>query len=168
MYETLRRRAFEVFPLDVEALPPMTLRGGDAVDSYDDPLPYDPAIDAPTDAYLAQYTYWGITFLDAASWRHYLPRLIDYALRHFQDQALDNMVIDGLLNSLRPPDQEPSRLRSLSAAQEAVIVAFLDVLAFDEHSTYQDCAMQVLEEYWLPNALYREHPPESDDGDTSG
>ncbi len=168
MYETIRRQAFDVFHPDLEAVPPMTLRGGDAVDSYDNPPPYDPAIDAPTDAYLVQYSYWGITFLDAASWRHYLPRLIDYALRHFQNQTLDNMIIDGLLKSLRPPDQESSRLRSLSAAQEVVIVAFLDVLAFDEHSAYQDCAMQVLEEHWLPNALYRERPPESNEDDTSG
>lgn len=168
MYEAISRRAFEVFHLDAKAVPSMTMRGGDAVDSYDAPPPYDPVIDAPTDAYLAQYTYWGITFLDAASWRHYLPRLIDYALRHFQDQTLNNMIIDGLLNSLRPPDHAPPRLRSLSAAQEALIVDFLDVLAFDEHSTYQECAMQTLEEYWLPNALYREPPPESDDGDTPG
>ena len=44
----------------------------------------------------------------------------------------------------------------LSAIQEEVIVQFLDILAFDEDSDYQDYAMQVLEEYWIPGAIYRE------------
>ena len=69
------------------------------------------------------------------------------------------MVIDGLLASLRPPDREPPRLASLSAEQEAVVVAVLDVLAFDERSLHRDLAMQVLEEYWVPNSLYRKRPP---------
>ncbi len=65
------------------------------------------------------------------------------------------MVAEALLWSLRPPDREPPRLGSLSAEQEAVVVAVLDVLAFDERSLDRDLAMQVLEEYWIPGALYR-------------
>ena len=61
-----------------------------------------------------------------------------------------------MLSSLRPPDREPPRLGSISLEQEAVVVEFLDLLAFGERSAYQDFAMQVLEEYWVPNALYRE------------
>ena len=68
------------------------------------------------------------------------------------------MVTESLLSSLRPPDREPPRLASLSAAQEAVVVAVLDALAFGDGSAYQDYAMQVLEEYWVPNALYRRRP----------
>jgi hypothetical protein len=150
------RRAFEVFRADADALPAMTLRGGAAIDGYEVSPPYDAGIDEPVDAYLETHAFWGLTYLDAASWRHYLPRLIDYALRHMRSNAPGTMAIDGLLASLRPPDREPPRLGSLSAAQEAVIVAFLDELAFGDDSIYQDRAMQVLEEWWVPHALYRD------------
>jgi hypothetical protein len=70
------------------------------------------------------------------------------------------MAIDGLLWSLRPPDRTPPRLGSLTLEQEAVVIAFLDELAISEDSLYNDFAMQVLEEYWVPNALYRNRPPE--------
>lgn len=72
------------------------------------------------------------------------------------------MVIDGLLCSLRPQDRKPSRLGSLTSEQEAVVVEFLDEVAFSDDSVYQDFAMQVLGEYWVPNALYRERSPEDD------
>jgi hypothetical protein len=132
----------------------MTLRGGASVDSYFVPPPFDPDIDKPTDAYLEAYAYWGLTYLDPVSWRHYLPCLIDYAIRHIGEPG--SLITDGLLWSLRPPDREPPRLGSISPRQEEVIVEFLDLLAFDAGSTYQELAMQVLEEYWIPNALYRE------------
>jgi len=154
------RRAFEVFRSDVDVVPAMTLRGGAAVDGYEEPSPYDADVDAATDAYLEQYAFTGVTYLDAASWRHYLPPLIDYALRHAHDHAPGTMAIDGLLSALRPPDREPPRLASLTAEQEAVIVALLDVLAFDDDSVYRESAMQVLEEWWLPDALYRPPRPE--------
>jgi hypothetical protein len=153
--EEIRRRAFEVFRADAAGVPAMTLRGGNAVDGYDLPPPYDPSADEPTDAYLEAY-FWGVNYLDPVSWRHYLPRLIDYALRHLGEGG--SMVTESLLSSLRPPDREPPRLASLSAAQEAVVVAVLDALAFGDGSAYQDYAMQVLEEYWIPNALYRRRP----------
>ena len=69
------------------------------------------------------------------------------------------MVIDGLLASLRPPDREPPRLASLSAGQEAVVVAVLDVLAFAGVAASRlrpAGAGGVLG----PNALYRRRPPE--------
>ncbi len=156
MDQGIIKRAFEVFQADVTAVPPMMLRGGYAVDSYDIPPPYDAQLDEPTDAYIEQYSFGGVPHLDPASWRHYLPRLIDYALRHVEDGG--SMEIDALLWSLRPPDRELPRLASLSKEQEAVIVSFLNVLAFDERSAWQDFAMQVLEEYWVPNALYRRQP----------
>jgi len=149
--EALIRRAYAAFQADADAAPPMSLRSGDAVDRYDRPIPYDPKADAPTDAYLEQYA-WGVHHLDPASWRHYLPRLIEYALLHKEDGPL---IIDSTLHSLRPPDREPPRFAVLTEEQEAVIVAFLDVLAFDEHPLWQEDAMRVLEEYWIPDALYR-------------
>ena len=152
MTDEIRRRAFEVFRADAAGIPAMTLRGGNAVDGYDLPPPYDPSADVPTDAYLEAH-FWGVSHLDPASWRHYLPRLIDYALRRSGEGG--SMVTESLLSSLRPPDREPPRLASLSAAQEAVVVAVLDALAFGGGSAHQDYAMQVLEEYWVPNALYR-------------
>ena len=45
-------RAFEVFHADVADQPPLTLRGANAVDSYSQPMPFDPAEDDPSDAYL--------------------------------------------------------------------------------------------------------------------
>ncbi|MGZ5045405.1 MAG: DUF6714 family protein [Methylobacter sp.] len=63
---------------------------------------------------------------------------------------------EGLIHNLRPPDREPPRLASLTAEQEVVIVLFLEEVAFNEDSANSDFAMQVLEEWWLPNALYRE------------
>jgi hypothetical protein len=85
MQDDILRRAFEVFPTDAAAIPPLTLRGGNAVDHYAAP-----------------------------------------------------------------------RLATLTPEQEALIVAFLEHVAFGEDSTCnRDLVMQVLEEWWLPNALYR-------------
>jgi hypothetical protein len=145
-------RAQAAFRADATVPPAMSLRAGSAVDSYDAPPPFDPALDAPTDAYLETHAFNGLPYLDAASWRHYLPGLIDYALRHL---ATPSMATEGLLGSLRPPDREPPRLGSLNTEQEAVVVAVLDVLGFDERSAHRDFALQVLEEYWVPGALYR-------------
>lgn len=152
MRSEIRRRAGEVFHADALAAPRMTLRGGYAEDSYDSAPPPDPVLDEPTDAYLETYTFWGLAYLDPASWRHYLPRLINYSLRHMDDPK---MAVEGLLHSLRPPDRDPPRLASLTADQEAVIVAFLEEVAFSEDSANRYFAMQVLEEWWLPDALYR-------------
>ena len=149
-------RARAAFRDDAAANPAMTLRGGAAVDGYEAPPAYDPEADEPSDAYLETYVYRGLAYLDPASWRHYLPGLIDYALRHLGGPG--SMVTEGLLESLRPPDREPPRLGSLSEEQEAVVVAVLNLLAFDERSECRELAMQVLEEYWIPNALYRHRP----------
>jgi hypothetical protein len=154
MREEIVRRAYEAFRADYETQPPITLRGGNAIDSYEEPPPYDPAQDEPTDEYLGAYTYWGLIYLDAASWRHYLPQLIDYTFRHINSPT--TMAPEGLLNSLRPPDREPPRLTTLTPEQEAVIVAFLEELAFnDETRAHQEDALLILEEWWLPNARYR-------------
>src|SRR5512140_1520790 len=103
----ISRRAREAFQADALSVPQMTLRGGYAEDSYDVAPPPDPVLDALTDAYLEAYTFWGLAYLDPASWRHYLPYLIDYAFRHRDDPQ---MVVEGLLHSLRPPEREPPRL----------------------------------------------------------
>jgi hypothetical protein len=152
MYHEIARRAFEIFQLDATESPPLTLRGGNAIDSYSSPPPYDAQLDQPTDEYLELY-HWGITFLDPISWQYYLPYLMAYAIRNLRGGT--SMVIHSVLSSLRPPDQEPPRLASLSQAQEQVIVSFLDVLAFDEQSQWQAYALQAMEEYWLSDALYR-------------
>ena len=151
------KRAYAAFGADVAANPAITLRGGNALDSYDSPPPFDPAIDDPTDAYLETYAFNGLAFLDPPSWRHYLPRLIDYALKNIASNAPGTMAIEGLLWSLRPPDREPPRLGSLTREQEDIVVAALDQLAFSDDSVYRKDAMQVMEEWWIPGALYR--PP---------
>lgn len=138
------------FRAELATAPPMSLRGGNALDEYREPPPFDEALDAPNDQYLENY-YWGLPHLDPASWRHYLPFFIDYALRHMEAAE---MPVDTLLFSLRPPDREPPRFGSLSADQRAVVVALLDHLAFDASSVWQAEAMTALEEYWGPDSLY--------------
>lgn len=144
-------RAMRAFEDDIRSLPSITLRGGNALDEYSEPPPFDPAIDHHSADYLERY-WWGIAHLDPSSWRHYLPFLMQYALEHRAD---GDMVIDSLLMALRPPDREPPRLASLNAAQESAVTLFLENLAFGEASPFQEMACQVLEEWWVPGALYR-------------
>jgi hypothetical protein len=150
------RSAFEAFRGDAELVPPLTLRGGNAVDSYDEAEPFDPARDEPTDAYIEGLAFWGLGYLDAQSWRHYLPRLISYAFRRPDDPA---MAVEALIRSLRPPDRYPPRLTTLTAEQEAVVVAFLETLALGDGTSHlRDDAQQALEEWWLPGARHRPRP----------
>lgn len=84
-------------------------------------------------------------------WRHYLPRLIDYAFRHLADR--DTLAPAGLLHSFRPADREPPRLATRPQDQEALIVAFLEQPAFDEDTgALGRDALQNLEEWWRPKA----------------
>jgi hypothetical protein len=150
------RRAGDAFRADASTTPPLTLRGANAVDGYDDPEPFDPARDEPNDAYLEGFAFWGVGYLDAPSWRYYLPRLIAYAFRRPDDPA---MVVEALVRSLRPPDRYPPRLGTLTAEQEAVIVAFLETLALDDGFDHvREDAQQALEEWWLPGARHRPRP----------
>ena len=148
--------AFEAFRADAETVPPLTLRGGNSVDSYDEAEPFDPARDEPIDAYIEGFAFWGLGYLDAQSWRHYVPRLISYAFRRPDDPA---MAVEALIRSLRPPDRYPPRLGTLTAEQEAVVVAFLETLALGDGTSHlRDDAQQALEEWWLPGARHRPRP----------
>jgi hypothetical protein len=152
--ERIERAARAAFAGDLRAAPRTSLRAGCAVDSYDEPPSFDEQLDAPTDEYLERHAFWGLAHVDADSWRHYLPQLMAYAFAHMADP---HMAVEGLLHNLRPPERDPPRLGTLSAAQEAVVVAFLEELAFAEDSANQALAMQVLDEWWLPGGRYR--PP---------
>src|SRR5262249_20331478 len=55
--DEIARSAFEAFRADAETAPPLTLRGGNAVDSYDDAEPFDAACDEATDAYIEAYAF---------------------------------------------------------------------------------------------------------------
>jgi hypothetical protein len=147
------RRVRLAFRVDLSAAPPLTLRGANAVDGYDEPEPYDQQLDAPTDEYLERFTFWAMPYLDAQSWRHYLPRLIEYALGHAADP---HMVAEALVRSLRPPDRLSPRLATLDRRQEAVIVDLLKLIAVDDrpHGARDD-ALAALEEWWLPGARAR-------------
>ena len=146
-------RARHAFRDDLAGPPPLTLRGANAVDGYDEPEPYDPSVDAPTNEYLERYAFWAMPYLDARSWRHYLPRLIEYTLAHPSDE---HMVTEALVRSLRPPDRVSPRLATLTPEQEAVIVELLKMIAVDErqHDARED-AIAALEEWWLPGARQR-------------
>jgi hypothetical protein len=146
------RRAYEAFRAEADTRPPMSLRGGNAVDGYDAPPPHDAALDEATGDYLERH-HWGIAHLDAASWRHYLPRLVEHALAHVSDPA--SAATEAFLFSLRPPDRDPPRLGSLDHAQERVVADFLHSLAFGAGSAWSDDAMVALEEWWGPAPLYR-------------
>jgi hypothetical protein len=50
-------RAFEAFRDDVGISPPLTLRGGNAVDSYAPPTPFYPVEDEPTDAFVEGFAF---------------------------------------------------------------------------------------------------------------
>lgn len=146
-------RAFEVFATDAAMPPPLTLRGANAVDSYAEPMPFDPVQDEPTDAYVEAFAFWGLAYLDARSWRHYLPRLVDYAFRCPKDPA---MVTEALVRSLRPPDRYPPRLGTLGPDQEAVLRSFLEDFALGDTMPHlQADAQAALEEWWLANPRSR-------------
>jgi hypothetical protein len=147
--DTIVSHAVDVFRADVRSLPPLTLRGANAVDSYDQPPPFDPVQDEPNDAYLEGFAFWGLGYLDARSWRHYLPRLIEYAFTHPDDPA---MVTEALMRSLRPPDRYPPRLATLTGAQESVVREFLEQVALHGAVPHLEAdAQQALEEWWLPD-----------------
>ena len=126
------RRVRLAFRVDIASRPPLTLRGANAVDGYDEPEPFDADADAPTDEYLERFTFWAMPYLDARSWRHYLPRLIEYALAHPVDPR---MVTESLVRSLRPPDRLSPRLATLDRKQEAVIVDLLTLIAVEANSS---------------------------------
>lgn len=148
------KQAYKVFADDMVIIPPTTLRSADAINNYDEPIPYDPNLDEPTDEYIEHFTYWGQIYLDPASWKYYLPKWIDYIFHHEEDKA--SMVTEGVIYSLRPPDREPPRLASLNKDQEAVIVSFLKHVAASGTLEYNgEMAQRVLEEWYLPNALFR-------------
>jgi hypothetical protein len=153
-------RAFDAFRDELRDAPPTSLRGGNDIDSYDVPTPLDPAADAPTDTYLEQHAFWALPHLDSRSWRHYLPHLIDYALRHPDDPA---MVTEGLVRSLRPPDRFPPRLASLNAQQEAAVRTFLETIARETMpGAAREEAQQALEEWWGPHPRARPTAAEID------
>ena len=141
----------EAFAADLAAAPQITLRHGDAIDSYASAPTPNQAADAVTDAYLEQFC-WGLPHLDPASWRHYLPALADFAQRHI---GSNSNVVGSLIDSLRPPDRAPPRLASLTAAQETLVRELLEMLAFSPESAWQAQACQALEEWWIENAQYR-------------
>jgi hypothetical protein len=77
-------RARRVFAEDAARTPPMSLRSGEDADSYRVARPYVPE-DAPTQALIGQLAFWALPHLDAESWRHHLPHLIEYGLAHRSD-----------------------------------------------------------------------------------
>jgi hypothetical protein len=140
------------FRPSAEDAPPLTLRGGNALDDGLAVPGYDAQIDAPTAEYF-EANHCGISYLDPVSWGYYLPLLQDHALQNFRNP--NSLAIESFISSLRPPDRVPPRFESLSPAQKTAVAAFLDRLAFDDASAWKSQAITALEEYWAPGALYR-------------
>jgi hypothetical protein len=141
--EQLYMALLGAFASDLVILPPLTLRGADAVDSYRAPSPYDLELDAVTDAYLERY-YFGVAHLDAQSWRHYLAPLLVYASRH-RERVTE--VAEATLWSLRPPDRDPPRLASLSWKQVSAVNDVLESLEHDPECAQRAFAEQVRREW---------------------
>jgi hypothetical protein len=151
MSSDLPSQLLSVFATDSEGTPETTLRSGDSIDSNGTAIPFDFERDAVSDDYLTQY-HCGVAYLDAASWRHYLPMLGEFALRHLDSNSL---VVGALIASLRPPDRDPSRLASLDSLQETVMRELLEILAYSLASVWQEEARQALDEWWINGARYR-------------
>jgi len=142
-------RAFAAFASDAAVPPPLSLRGGYDIDSYKRAQPFDPATDRPTAEYIEQRAFWGLGYLDAQSWRHYLPGLIQYSLLSPDDP---HMVTETLVRSLRPPDRYPPRLRSLTVEQAGVVAGFLMHLTRNHPSEdLRKEAQQARDEWWGPD-----------------
>lgn len=134
------------------AHPPMSLRGGNALDDYETAPAFDPVIDKVSSKYLEKY-YLGITHLDSESWRFYLPHYLVHSIHNISDPS--STAVDFFFASLRPPDRDPPRFGALSKEEEAAVVAVLDQLAFSDESAWREQAMIALEEYWGAGATYR-------------
>ena len=143
------QRARAAFHTDMESPPPLTLRGGNDVDSYAYAQPFDPAQDEPTDSYLEVFAFWGVGYLDAQSWRHYLPRLMDYALRRPDDPAMVTRL------SFAPfgLGSISASLASLTAEQR--VVKFLELLALTDAARTSG-RRAAARKWWLGRA-----PPDS-------
>ena len=139
-WDALIARAFEVFPS--KQSPAMTLRGGDQVDAYEEPPPYDEKLDAPSDEYVAEFAYYALFHLDSESLKYYLPYLMRYAHTHMVDASA--MAIDALLRVLQREPGENGSLSDVSEDQEHIIREFVEALATDERSSWQFEATQVL------------------------
>lgn len=151
MHSTLTTELFKVFCKETSCIPLMSLRAGNAIDDYATPMLFEYEHDQVSDEYFENF-HWGLSYLDPSSWRHYLPYLLQYSFRRIQEGSV---VIDSLLSSLRPPDRMPPRLGSLSAEQETATRQAIEYLAFAKDSVHAEFACQVLEEWWLPNSIYR-------------
>lgn len=139
--------SLRAFHLDLGVRPGTTLRGGDALDSYNEPPPYDAVLDAPTNAYLERYAVHALPYLDPASWRHYIPTLVTYSLARNPPES--SMATEGFLRSLRPPDRDPPRIKSLTAEQRVAVERFLVAMAFEEPMRRDgQLALEVLQEWW--------------------
>jgi len=141
----------DAFAADVEIKPLVTLRGGDCLDDHRAPSAFDPDLDAASDEYLESF-HWGVGYLDAASWRHYLPTLTDYVVRNFNKGTL---VGEALVTSLCAPDRDPPRLATLTHPQEEAVTHLLEFLALTDGSGHQESACRAIDEWWSPDALYR-------------
>ena len=147
----LKSQIAVAFAGELAMQPEMTLRGACEVDVGRSPPAFDAELDSPSVSYLERHGY-DLSFLDATSWRNYLPRLLTLAVSSVESPS---QAVDGLLASLRPPDRSPPRLASLSAQQEAAVVAVLEVLAFSEGSVHSEDAFTALEEWWGEAPIYR-------------
>ncbi len=149
--EDLRTGLGKAFKAEMAAPPAMTLRSGDSIDTYGPEYPFDPALDAVSEEYLERFAD-GLSYLDAASWKHYLPAFGAFAIANLSEGS---KVIGALIASLRPPDRVPPRLGSLSREQEDILRELLELLAFSDDSAWQQEACQALEEWWIENPLFR-------------
>lgn len=159
----LSKMLLDAFADDIAVDPKVTLRGGKHLDDHGAPPPFDPVTDKISDEYMESF-HCGVAHLDPASWRHYLPKLADYLVRHFNQGTL---VGEATITSLCAPDRDPPRLATLTPRQEQAVTEVLEFLAFTEGSAHQGDACRAIDEWWSPDAMYRIRPASSNSKEIS-
>lgn len=114
------------YDTSAKVAPSITLRSGCRLDDHMNHEDFDPSKDQISDEYLRKYIC-GLTYLDFSSLKYYLPYLITYAESNYASNDSD-VIIDGLLETLKLDRFNKERLVLLSLDQKRSIIEFLKML----------------------------------------
>jgi hypothetical protein len=146
-FEKLIAEIDRVFPVGSFACTLTLKQADECVDSY---LPVTPdetseRYDWRTveDTYLVRYGFHGLPHLPPDSFAFYLPALLRTAIHHRANAG--RMEIDALFSALRKP-LDVERLAALDEPGREVVTSFVEAMAFDNSSQYQEEACRVMDE----------------------
>lgn len=109
------------------SIPNLTLRGGDAIDSLKEPMPFDSKLDNEDELYLERYIT-GISYLDEDSFEYYLPIIAKYISDHSPDDS--SVVRHDFLYEIAKQDF----LDRIDQRKKSLIASFLRHLLDQEFS----------------------------------